>query len=79
LVWIVFGSGFGLTGWGLIAATGRLDKTQRAKLAHSLLIFGAISFVLALGIAHIGFVLLVFAFPALVLGAIVRVLAAFGE
>jgi hypothetical protein len=75
LVWIVFGSGFVLTGGGLIVTTLQLDRKRRIILAISLLAFGFISFVLALAIAHVGPVLLVFAFPAIVFGAIVGVMA----
>ena len=75
LVWIVFGSGFVLTGAGLIVTTLRLDRKRRIILAISLLAFGIISFVLALAIAHVGPVLLVFAFPAMVFGVIVGLMA----
>ena len=77
LVWIVFGSGFVLTGGGLIAATLRLDTKRRTILAISLMAFGIILFVLALAIAHVGPILLVFAFPALVFGLIVGIMALF--
>ena len=75
LVWIVFGSGFILTGWGLLGTTFRLDRKRRILLAVSLLSFGIISFVLALAIAHVGPVLVIFAFPAIVFGAIVGLMA----
>ncbi|HEX3374737.1 MAG TPA: hypothetical protein VHS13_11060 [Edaphobacter sp.] len=75
LVWIVFGSGFVLTGGGLIFTTLRLDRKGRIILAISLLSFGIISFVLALAIAHVGPVLMVFAFPAVVFGTIVGLMA----
>jgi len=73
----VFGIGFVLTGWGLIAATLRLDTKRRTVLAIALMVFGIILFVLALSIAHVGPVLLVFAFPALIFGLIVAAMALF--
>ena len=77
LVWIAFGSGFVLTGGGLITETIRLDTKRRTILAISLMAFGIILFVLALAIAHVGPILLVFAFPMLVFGLIVAIMALF--
>ena len=71
LVWIVFGSGFVLTGAGLIVTTLRLDRKRRIVLAMSLFSFGIISFVLALAIAHEGPALLILAIPAMFFGAMV--------
>jgi hypothetical protein len=79
IMWIALAIGFSLTGGGLIAATLRLDRRRRIVLAFSLLAFGIISSVLGLAIAHVGGVLLVFAFPALLFGAIVCLMAALSK
>jgi hypothetical protein len=74
LVCIGFGSGFLLTGGGLIATAAGLDRKHRAILGISLLAFGSITLVLAMAIAHAP-MLLVFALPALVFGFYVGLMA----
>lgn len=75
LMWTLFYSGFVLTGWGLIATALRFDWKGRLLLAFPLMAFGIITLVLALAIAHVGLVLLVFAFPALIFGAVIGIMS----
>ncbi len=75
LLWSVVGSGFALTGGGLIAATLQLDRSRRKVLAFLLFTFGIASLAPALFIAHVGLLLLVLAVPATVFGAIVGIMA----
>jgi fucose permease len=76
-IWITFAIGFALTGVGLTATAQRLSRKHGAGLGISLLSFGAVLFVLALGIAHVGLPLLFVAVPAIVWGAAVCLIAAF--
>jgi len=69
--WILFGVGFLVAGGGLVVITLQLDKKRRRLLALSLLAFGILTFVLALGIAHGGPPLIAFAFPAIVYSAMI--------
>ena len=77
-LWFVFGCGFILTGWGLIAGTISMTRKHRAVLAVCLFVVGILLSILALGIAHAGPALLPLAIPSLLFGFFIGVWALSG-